>query len=85
MSDEKDTAEDLGIDLKELPVAKPPRAKQLLRDLIASAEESIGDMRLVAEIDLAVGDKESLKQRKELIAKIVKRRDEAQRRLDAMK
>jgi hypothetical protein len=56
-----------------------------LQDLLRSAEESIGDMRLVAEIDLAVGDKESLKQRKEMIAKIVKRRDETLRRLDAMK
>jgi hypothetical protein len=83
MSDEE--KDDSGIELKDLPAATPKRAKALLQDLLRSAEESIGDMRLVAEIDLAVGDKESLKQRKEMIAKIVKRRDETLRRLDAMK
>lgn len=83
MSDEKE--EDFGVELKDLPAATPKRQKAILGDIIRSAEESIGDMRLVAEIDLAVGDKESLKQRKELIAKIIKRRDEAQKRLEAMK
>jgi hypothetical protein len=80
-----DEEKEIELDLKDLPKASAKRQRMLLGEIITGCEDSIGDLCLVAEIDLAVGDKDSLKQRKDAIAKVVKRRDEAKRRLDALK